>query len=1239
MDGSISDFVQSLTNRELLGYNEPFDSFAYHTDTHIRDVAAHYMLTKTSAQNAAKYQAYLGFRPLEVIRHTLQNTTQLAKLATAIPMRRHVQALFPFLNRKRINETVATDTFFASTDDVSGAKCAQIFYGLTSHFMNVYPLRTEADGPKAFEDFARFEGLPNAIRSDNSKMQRYSKKLIDRLREWRVKNEFTEPHHPQQNPAELRAIRWLKRNIQVLRIRTGAPESTWYWMAKYLVDIHNITSDVTLGWTTPWSKRRGETPDISAFLQFRFYEPVYYLDTSQPFPSTKEKLGYWLGITDNVGDKLCFHILTSDTHRVIERSVVRSADARNQTIDFPDDAYTPRIEHAAIPGPPPRDDQIKRNNDMTLDNDSSSSDESDDDSMVWQDAKTIPTRTRTRPVYKDKPTIPPRKRSRRLRRSKRLAKLLRSCGSATRFTETNAIPCPDDTSAVPPIITDCPDYRGAIRNINSARQDQLQYLVTQDILVEAADDDLDTWTPIYVYKHRLRQVGRKTKLEFKVGWTSQDPTWENAHAVQLQAPFIVIDYIRRNNLTKHRLFSWVNRILPEVEQEIVKAFAAALKEGPKYKFGELVPRSVAHALAIDRANGNTHWQDSMSTELRQIKEYKTFRYLQKGESITDYKLIPYHFVFDIKFDGRKKSRLVAGGNKTNPPVEDLYSGVVDLMTIRMGHMIAKANKLLVCAADVGNAFLYGKTREKVYIRAGREFGEDAGRQLIIDGGLYGLKTSAARFHEHLSNKLRSMGYTPSKADTDFWIKRVNDHYEYIATYVDDVLVYSRDPEAVIRELQCDYVLKGIGQPRYYLGGDILDLTNPEDDLPPTKDPDTTNALSAETYIKNAVEKYEQQFGFELKKYSAPMDHLYHSEEDTTDLLDPKQSSLYRGLIGSANWVVTLGRFDIAYAVNNLARYSMNPRQGHFEAAVRLFGYLKSCPKGRLYVDPKPYTKDVATPTPYDWTEFYPEAAEDLPPDMPEPLGVPMTTTCYVDADHAHDTVTRRSVSGILLFLNGLPVKWYSKRQKTVETSSYGSELVAARIAVELIQELRYKLRMLGVPVDGPTTMYGDNMSVVLNTTVPSSQLKKKHNAIAYHRVREAIAAKMVLLHHIPSTENIADILTKPLPVNTFQRLTTPILFREQLTDDNTAKQQNVAVPETISETRLDNDTTLPILGTATDIPTHKDLKPAQGDQQNNYEHFVHASLGTTTHTGFILTGEDEPTSTLGSSYGSIACAT
>jgi hypothetical protein len=121
--------------------------------------------------------------------------------------------------------------------------------------------------------------------------------------------------------------------------------------------------------------------------------------------------------------------------------------------------------------------------------------------------------------------------------------------------------------------------------------------------------------------------------------------------------------------------------------------------------------------------------------------------------------------------------------------------------------------------------------------------------------------------------------------------------------------------------------------------------------------------------------------------------------------------------------------------------------------------------------------------------------------------------------------------------------WFCKRQKTVETSTYSSELVAARVATELIIETRCQLRMLGVPVDGPALMLGDNMSIILNTSVPSSVLKKKHNAIAYHRVREAIAGKVMRFSHIPSIENIADILTKPLGSAAFHKLVKPLMFR------------------------------------------------------------------------------------------------
>ena len=223
---------------------------------------------------------------------------------------------------------------------------------------------------------------------------------------------------------------------------------------------------------------------------------------------------------------------------------------------------------------------------------------------------------------------------------------------------------------------------------------------------------------------------------------------------------------------------------------------------------------------------------------------------------------------------------------------------------------------------------------------------------------------------------------------------------------------------------------------------------------------------------------------------------------------------------------------------------MKPREGHMKVAKRILAYLKCFPKGRLifdtsYPDHSGYKYETQ-----DWSVLYPDAEEELPYDMLEPKGKSVRMTVYVDADHAHDLVTRRSVTGVLVFLNNTPFRWVSKRQKTVETSTYGSELVAARVATELIMEIRYQLRMLGVPINEPALMLGDNMSVVMNTTLPSSVLKKKHNAIAYHRVREAIAAKVINFAHIRSEDNIADILTKPLPNQSFYKLSRKWLFRQ-----------------------------------------------------------------------------------------------
>jgi hypothetical protein len=122
-------------------------------------------------------------------------------------------------------------------------------------------------------------------------------------------------------------------------------------------------------------------------------------------------------------------------------------------------------------------------------------------------------------------------------------------------------------------------------------------------------------------------------------------------------------------------------------------------------------------------------------------------------------------------------------------------------------------------------------------------------------------------------------------------------------------------------------------------------------------------------------------------------------------------------------------------------------------------------------------------------------------------------------------------------------EWISKRQKTVETSMYGSELVVSRIAMDLIVEYRYKFRMLGVPVDGHALMLGDNTSVIASTTIPSSPLRKKHNSVAYHRVREAIAAGIIKFAKIDSKDNLSDCLTKPLGPDDFLQLVKRVLFQ------------------------------------------------------------------------------------------------
>eukprot|EP00934_Nitzschia_sp_Nitz4_P005326 Nitzschia sp. Nitz4//scaffold469_size5734//5037//5528//NITZ4_009207-RA/size5734-processed-gene-0.6-mRNA-1//1//CDS//3329552522//5316//frame0 len=148
---------------------------------------------------------------------------------------------------------------------------------------------------------------------------------------------------------------------------------------------------------------------------------------------------------------------------------------------------------------------------------------------------------------------------------------------------------------------------------------------------------------------------------------------------------------------------------------------------------------------------------------------------------------------------------------------------------------------------------------------------------------------------------------------------------------------------------------------------------------------------------------------------------------------------------------------------------------------------------------------------FDWERsIYGNVREVIPEDAPEPLGKPIIHSVYVDANLMHDVITGRSVTGVLHFLNQTTIDWYTKRQATVETATYGSEFVAAWIMTEQTIDLRLTLRYLGIPITGPTFAFGDNKTVVESASLPKSRLHKRHVLLSYHRVREAIAAKIIL---------------------------------------------------------------------------------------------------------------------------------
>jgi hypothetical protein len=293
-------------------------------------------------------------------------------------------------------------------------------------------------------------------------------------------------------------------------------------------------------------------------------------------------------------------------------------------------------------------------------------------------------------------------------------------------------------------------------------------------------------------------------------------------------------------------------------------------------------------------------------------------------------------------------------------------------------------------------------------------------------------------------------------------------------------------------------------------------------------------MSSSKYVQSAVQNVKEYLaalpGDQMlaKKASGPFAGGYKPDLDESPELDPIRANLYQSQIGILRWCVELGCIDIITEVSMFTHLCL-PREGHLEAVFHVFVYLGLHHNARVVFDPTHPAVDMGTFINTDWKSMYGDVKEMIPSDAPIPRGKEVDLRLFVDSDHAGEQFTRRSRTGFVIYLNMAPIVWFSKRQPTVESSVFGAEFVAMKNDIETCRGFRYKLRMMGVVLSGPTFDYGENMSVVHNTQRPESALKKKSNSICYHAVRESAAMGESIIGHVPSVDNPADICTKFVP--------------------------------------------------------------------------------------------------------------
>ena len=495
-------------------------------------------------------------------------------------------------------------------------------------------------------------------------------------------------------------------------------------------------------------------------------------------------------------------------------------------------------------------------------------------------------------------------------------------------------------------------------------------------------------------------------------------------------------------------------------------------------------------LTFKEAHTNPLWQKAMQEEMTSIHRNNTWTLV----SLPSHKrAITCKWVFKIKTTNngtppRYKARLVARGFEQTHGIDcfDTFAPVVRWETIRILLAIATHLNWPIHQLDVLTAFLNGILAEEVYMHQPPGFIQKGAEHLVcrLHKSLYGLRQSPRAWYAKLHTALLAWKLLQSHADPNLYFVHIHNHTIALLVYVDDILITGSDIHLITQlkgHLQRTFKTNDLGSLHRYLGVQF-------DKVP------TGLHMHQTEYALSILSLFNMDT---CKPAYTPLpEGLVLSKVADSP---PVDATLYRMLVGKLLYL-TKTRPDIAHAVSVVSRFMQEPLETHLQAAKHILRYVRRYP-------------DVGL--------FFKQGEENY-------------LHGYTDADYGQDIDDRISVGAYIFFIGNSPVSWNSKKQSSTSRSSCESEYRAlAQCSTEAIW-IRRLLGELKLIDNKPTHLYCDNQSSIKLSYNPVFHERSKHFEIDFHFTRQKVEENIIKVEFIPSQEQPADILTKPLGKTKFE---------------------------------------------------------------------------------------------------------